>query len=152
MLFFVLFLAQPVLAEFKYKVVVKANFWGAGISETFIYTDHFLVSFEAGESNSHYAIDTAKYLEKSWDHYVTQQGFRAPNYRVHVIIKKTLGENALGFAYLPTWIRNAYIEVLAGQSEHSLQETSSHEYFHITQYEYDATEDRWMIEATPTFS
>ena len=137
------------MAEFKYKVVIKADFWGKGVSETFIYTDHFLVSFEAGESNAHYAIDTAKYLEKSWDMYVTQQGFHAPKYRVHVIIKKEL-PNALGLAYMPTWIHNAYLEILAGQSEHSLKETSSHEYFHITQYEYDYNEHRWIIEATAT--
>ena len=137
------------MAEFKYKVVIKADFWGKGVSETFIYTDHFLVSFEAVESNAHYAIDTAKYLEKSWDMYVTQQGFHAPKYRVHVIIKKEL-PNALGLAYMPTWIHNAYLEILAGQSEHSLKETSSHEYFHITQYEYDYNEHRWIIEATAT--
>lgn len=34
----------------------------------------------------------------------------------------------------------------------NLQVTAAHEYFHATQYAYDANEDRWLLEATATWA
>lgn len=134
----------------SYTVVEKPNFWGTGIGETFIYTDHFLVSFDTSDSSKEEAVKVAEYLEKSWDVYVKQYNFKPPTHRVHTILKPTLSDNALGLAYFPTWISNAYIEMKSGMGQTTLKETASHEFFHIVQYQYDTSENRWTIEATAT--
>jgi hypothetical protein len=137
--------------------------------------DHVCVHYvgsTSDRSTDEWAATTLSVLESVWTHDVSHAGFRAP--ASDSMDGDELGGDSKFDVYLVELEETPYYGYCApdahGQPRSSgycvldndntqfvgsplanLKVTASHEFFHVIQYNYDANEDRWLMEATATW-
>ena len=162
-------LARPDHSGVEYSDEV---FWEDGAPTDVECTLHVCVHFVTDRDSPDFAtrdwaVKTAIRMESVWEYEVTSLGYRAPapdamggDSRLDVYLAQLWEFGYYGYCApdSPGRLQSSGFCVLEDDysefvrsPEDNLEVTAAHEFFHAIQYNYDVTEDKWLMEATATW-